>query len=125
MDTFWDFFWFMFWAFLWIIWIMLLFRVFIDIFRSESSGWAKAAWSIFVIILPFLGVFVYLIAEGGDMARRDVASAQAVDQAQRDYIRSVAGSGTSADELDKLASLRDRGVISDSEFEEQKAKILG
>lgn len=125
MDTFWDFFWFMFWAFLWIIWIMLLFRVFIDIFRSEGSGWAKAAWSIFVIILPFLGVFVYLIAEGGDMARRDVASAQAVDQAQRDYIRSVAGSGTSADELDKLASLRDRGVISDSEFEEQKAKILG
>jgi hypothetical protein len=124
LETFWDFFWFMFWAFLWIIWIMLLFRVFADIFRSDSSGWAKAGWIIFVVILPFLGIFIYLIVEGGNMARRDQATAQKVDQAQRDYIRSVAGSGGTADQLEKLASLHDRGVISEDEFQSEKAKLL-
>jgi hypothetical protein len=124
LETFWDFFWFMFWAFLWIIWIMLLFRVFADIFRSDSSGWAKAGWIIFVIILPFLGIFIYLIVEGGNMARRDQATAQKVDQAQRDYIRSVAGSGGTADQLEKLASLHNRGVISEDEFQSEKAKLL-
>ena len=125
METFWDFFWFMLWAFLWIIWIMLLFRVFADIFRSDSSGMAKAGWTLFVIILPFLGVFVYLIVNGGDMATREMASVAAIDRAQQDYIRSVAGSGSTADELEKLAALRERGVISDSEFEAQKASLLG
>ncbi len=124
MDTFMDFFWFMFWAFIWIVWIILLFRVFADIFRSDTSGWAKAGWTVFVIILPYLGVFIYLIAEGGNMAKREVATAQAMDQAQQDYIRSVAGSGSTADQLDKLASLHDRGVISDEEFQSEKAKIL-
>lgn len=119
-----DFFWFMFWAFIWIVWIILLFRVFADIFRSDTSGWAKAGWTVFVIILPYLGVFIYLIAEGGNMAKREVATAQAMDQAQQDYIRSVAGSGSTADQLDKLASLHDRGVISDEEFQSEKAKIL-
>jgi Short C-terminal domain/Phospholipase_D-nuclease N-terminal len=125
LDSFLDFFWFMLWAFLWIIWIMLLFRVFADIFRSDSSGWAKAGWTVFVILLPFLGVFVYLIAEGGNMARREVATAQAVDQAQRDYIRDAAGtSGGVAHELERLAALKDNGVLSDTEFEAQKAKLL-
>lgn len=126
MNTFLDFFWLMLWLFLWIIWIMLLFRVFADIFRSDQSGWAKAGWMIFVLILPFLGVFVYLITQGGDMAKRDLATARAIDQAQRDYIRDAAGSsGGTAAELESLASLRDRGVITEDEFASQKAKLLG
>lgn len=115
--------------FLWIAWIFLLIRIFADIFRNhEMSGVAKAFWTIFVIFLPFLGVLVYLIAHGGDMARRDVAQAAANEAAMQDYIRNVAttsGSGAStADELSKLAELRSSGVISDAEFEAQKAKIL-
>lgn len=125
METFWDFFWFLLWFMLWVIWLMLLFRVFADIFRSNMSGLAKAAWIIFVIILPFLGVLVYLIMNGNEMAQRDVATVQAAEQAQRDYIRSVAGSGdTTADQLQKLAALRDNGTISESEFQAQKAKLL-
>lgn len=126
MTTFLDFFWFMLWFFLWVIWLFLLFRVFADIFRSDHSGIAKAGWIIFVIVLPFLGVLVYLIANGNDMAQRDAASVQAAEQAQQDYIRSVADSGSSpADQLEKLAALRDKGVINESEFNAQKAKILG
>ena len=125
METFWDFFWFMVVAFIWIAWIMLLFRVFIDIFRANTSGWAKAGWSIFVIFLPFLGVLVYLIAQGGNMARRDVETAQAMEQAQKDYIRNVAGSGGgTADELHKLSELKDKGVLTEQEFQAQKAKLL-
>ncbi|HEU4319121.1 MAG TPA: SHOCT domain-containing protein [Acidimicrobiia bacterium] len=125
METFWDFFWFMVVTFIWVAWIMLLFRVFIDIFRSNSSGWAKAGWSLFVIFAPFLGVLVYLIAQGGNMAQRDVEQAQAMDQAQRDYIRSVtdSGGGTAA-ELEKLAELKSKGVITEEEFQAQKAKLL-
>lgn len=125
METFWDFLWFMIIAFIWIAWIMLLFRVFIDLFRSDSSGWAKAGWTIFVIFLPFLGVLVYLIAQGGNMAKRDIANAQAMEQAQKEYIQSVAGSGGgTADELHKLSELKDKGVLSDAEFQAQKAKLL-
>lgn len=87
-------------------------------------GWAKAGWTIFVIVLPFLGVLVYLIAQGGNMARRDVASAWAIDQARQDYIRSAVGSGGTADELEKLSALHERGVISQQEFDAQKAKLL-
>jgi type VI protein secretion system component VasK len=118
-------FWTMFWFFIWILWIILLFRVFGDIFRShDMSGWAKAAWSIFVILVPFLGVFVYLIARGHAMSQRDVAEAQARQQAFNSYVQDVASTGGTADELTKLADLKDRGVISAAEFEQQKAKIL-
>jgi ABC-type multidrug transport system fused ATPase/permease subunit len=114
--------------FLWIAWIFLLIRIFADIFRNhEMGGVAKAFWTIFVIFLPFLGVLVYLIAHGGDMARRDVQQAAANEAAMQDYIRNVAttsGSGGTADELAKLADLRSQGVINDAEFEAQKAKIL-
>lgn len=123
METFWDFLWFMIIAFVWVAWIMLLFRVFADLFRSHVSGGAKAGWSLFVIFFPFLGVLVYLIAHGGDMAKRDVETAQAIDQAQRAYIQDAAGSSP-ADQLHKLADLKDRGVISDEEFATAKAKIL-
>ena len=123
METFADFFWFMLWFFLWVIWLMLLFRVFGDIFRSDASGWAKAGWILFVLVLPFLGVLVYLVTQGNNMAQRDVETMQAIDDAQKAYIRDAAGVST-ADELEKLAALNQKGVLSDDEFQAQKAKLL-
>jgi Short C-terminal domain len=120
MGAFWTFLWF----FLWVIWLMLLFKVIFDIFRSDDlGGWGKALWLIFVIVLPFLGVFVYLIARGHDMGKRDIDHARAQQQAFDSYVKDVASTG-SADELAKLADLKERGVISDAEFEQQKAKLL-
>jgi hypothetical protein len=121
-----DLFWTILYIFLLFAWIWLLIVVFGDIFRSDMSGWGKAGWTIFVILLPLLGVLIYLIAHGGDMQERSARDAIAVDQAQRDYIRSVAGTSSSstAEELSKLAALRDSGVISESEFDTQKAKLL-
>ena len=120
-----DLLWAMLWFFLFIVWIWLLITVFIDIFRSEMSGWAKALWVIFVIILPLLGVLIYLIVEGGNMQKRSIKHASEVQQAQDEYIKSVAGGSSSADELEKLKSLHDQGVLSDEEFAAQKAKVLG
>lgn len=119
-----DLFWSMLWIFLFIIWIWLLISVFIDIFRNDISGWGKALWVIFVIVLPFLGVLIYLIVHGDDMQKR--AMNRAVDQqaAQAAYIQDVAGSGSTADELEKLKGLHDRGVLSDDEFAAQKQKVL-
>lgn len=111
--------------FLWIMWFFLLFRVIGDVFRSDDlGGWAKAAWLIFVLVVPFLGVFVYVIARGDEMGRRDIAQAQARDQAFQSYVRNTAGSGGQVDQLAKLADLKDRGVLNDAEFEQQKAKLL-
>jgi membrane protein implicated in regulation of membrane protease activity len=111
--------------FLWIIWIWILIYVFIDIFRSSDlSGWGKALWFIFVLFIPLIGVLVYLIARGGKMHERAVREAQQQDQEARRYIQEAAGSQSSADQLAKLADLRDRGVITPAEFEAQKAKIL-
>ena len=119
-------FWTMLWWFLWIAWIILLFRTFGDIFRSKDlGGWGKALWSIFVIAVPFLGVFVYLIARGRGMGERDLERAQAEQDAFQSYVQDAAASGGgTADELTKLADLEARGVISSAEFEQQKAKIL-
>src|SRR5262245_29454036 len=118
-------FWTMLWFFLWVAWIMLLFRVFGDIFRSDDmGGLAKALWSIFVIIVPFLGVLIYMIARGRSMAARDIAQAQAQEAAFRTYVQTTAGSSGTADELSKLADLHARGVISAAEFAQQKAKVL-
>ena len=120
----------MFWTFLlffiWIAWIVVLFRVIFDIFRSKDlGGFAKALWVIFVILVPFLGVLVYLIARGHSMTERDYQEAKSQDQAFQSYVRSAAGTGGgSADELTKLADLRDKGVITDAEFQQQKAKLL-
>jgi len=120
-----DLFWSMLWFFMFIIWLMLLFRVFGDIFRSDMSGGGKALWVVFVIIVPFLGVLIYLIAHGGDMQQRALENAAAQEQAQRNYIRSAASDGTSsADELEKLADLHKSGVINDTEYTQQKEKIL-
>jgi hypothetical protein len=117
--------WTMFVFFLWIMWFFLLFRVISDIFRSDDlSGWGKAGWLIFVLFLPFLGVFVYVIARGNAMGGRDLAAAEARDQQFQAYVRDAASSGGTADELAKLADLKERGVLSEAEFQAQKAKIL-
>ena len=118
-------FWTLLWLSLWIIWILLLFRVIVDVFRSRDlSGWGKAGWLVLVIVLPFLGVFIYLIAHGKEMGQRDVQDAQTRDQQFRAYVQDAADGQSPAEELAKLADLRDRGIISQSEFDEQKTKIL-
>ena len=111
--------------FLWVIWFWILITILIDLFRSHDlSGWAKALWFIFILILPLIGVLVYLIARGGKMHEHAVRDAQAQDQQFRQYVQEAAGSQNSADQLAKLADLRDRGVITAEEFEREKAKIL-
>jgi type VI protein secretion system component VasK len=113
--------------FCWILWIFLLFWIILDIFRSQDlSGWGKAAWLIFVIFLPLIGVLTYLIVRGRSMGERQQHDAEQRDQATRAYIKEAAGSnGTSqTDELAKLAGLHDQGVLSDQEFAQAKAKIL-
>ena len=118
-------FWTIFEIFLWVIWFWILITVFIDIFRSRDlSGWAKALWFIFVLFIPLIGVLVYLIVRGGSMHERAAKEAQQQDQEFRSYVQEAAGSATPADQLAKLADLRDRGVISAEEFEREKAKIL-
>lgn len=120
-----DLFWAMLWFFLFVIWIWLLIAIFVDIFRSDISGWGKAGWTFFVIVLPFLGVFVYLIANGDKMRERSEAKAAESQAAQNEYVRSVADSGTStADQLATLSNLRDSGALTDEEFASQKAKLL-
>ncbi|WP_227462311.1 SHOCT domain-containing protein [Desertimonas flava] len=115
------------WFFLFFVWIMLLFRVFGDLFRStDMRGVTKVLWVLFVIVLPYLGVFLYLITRGDKMAAREANEARAYEDSVRQYIRESAGtSASAADELERLASLRDRGVIDETEFGRLKAKVLG
>ncbi len=122
-----DLFWTTLWFFLFIAWIWLLISIIADIFRSDDlSGWAKALWILFVIVVPWLGVLIYLIARGDSMQERAIKDATQRQQATRQYIQEVASTGapSSADELTKLAQLRDSGVISAEEFAAQKAKVL-
>jgi hypothetical protein len=115
------------WFTLFFIWIWLLILVFSDIFRSHDlSGWAKALWVIFVIIVPYLGVFVYLIARGHKMQEHAVDQAQRQDAAMRQYVQSVAApsGGGAADEIARLADLHEKGVLSDEEFQQAKARAL-
>jgi hypothetical protein len=115
----------MLYLFIWILWIFLVIRIIFDVFRSRDlGGWGKAGWLILIIILPFLGVLVYLIVRGGKMHERDIQQAQAQNEAFQAYVRDAAGTPSSADQLAKLADLKQRGVISDQEFEAEKAKIL-
>ena len=117
-------FWSMLWFFLFFIWIWLLIIVFSDIFRSHDlSGWAKALWVIFIILVPYLGVFVYLIARGHKMSQHAAEAAAAQDAAARQYIQQVA-SNSPAEELEKLARLREQGVIDDAEYQSLKTKAL-
>ena len=120
-------FWSMVWFTLFFIWIWLLIMVFSDIFRSpDLGGVSKAIWTIFVILVPYLGVFVYLIARGHKMSEHQVAAAQQADAQQKAYIQSVvSSSGSPAEELAKAADLKEKGLIDDAEFAAMKAKILG
>ena len=120
-------FWTIFLVFLWVIWFWVLITVFIDIFRSHDlSGWGKALWFFFVRFIPLIGVLVYLIARGGSMHERAAQQAQQQDAQFRSYVQEAAAdsSASSADQLTKLADLRDRGVISAEDFEREKAKLL-
>jgi hypothetical protein len=121
-----DIFWTTCLIFLWFLWFMLLFRVFGDLFRDDSlSGWAKAGWTIFVLILPFLGVFIYLIARGKGMGQRDVTEARERESQFRSYVRDAAGSGPSTtDELAKIAQLHSDGKLTDEEYQQAKNKVL-
>jgi Short C-terminal domain/Phospholipase_D-nuclease N-terminal len=123
-----NLFWTMFEFFLWIIWIWILIWIFIDIFRSRDlSGWGKALWFLFVLFIPLIGVLVYLIVRGSSMHERAAQDARRQDQEFRQYVQEAASSApaSTADQLSKLADLRDRGVISAQEFEREKAKVLG
>jgi len=118
------------WFTLFFIWIWLLIIVFSDIFRShDMGGWQKFFWVLFVIVLPYLGVFVYLIARGNKMSQHAQEDAAAIDAAQKAYIRDAVGSGgggaTPTEQLQNLANLKAQGVIDDAEFNRMKAKIVG
>lgn len=119
-----DLFWAMLWFFLWIAWLWLLIRVVADIFRSDASGVAKALWALLVVVLPLIGVLAYLIVHGESMTGRELRDVKAVQSEQERYIREVAGTGGVADELERLANLRERGVLTDAEFDAQKSRIL-
>ena len=121
-EVLWSFLWF----FIFIIWIYLLIFIFSDIFRSpDLGGWGKALWSILIIVLPYLGIFAYLIVRGGGMAERNMQHARAQQDAVDSYIRSTAGGGASqADQLSKLADLHTAGKIDDAEYASAKAKVL-
>jgi hypothetical protein len=114
------------WFFLLMAWFMALFHVLVDIFRShDMGGFAKAIWVIFVIVLPLLGVLVYLIARGDNMTEHAIADAKKQDEMMRSYIKDTTAGNGSADELAKLAQLRDQGILSEAEFQQGKAKVLG
>jgi hypothetical protein len=119
----------MLWFFLFFIWIWLLISVFSDIFRSDDmGGWGKALWTIFVIVFPYLGVLVYLIARGKKMSEHAARAAARQEQQMREYVQSVAGSGgggaSAADEIQRLHQLREQGALTDDEFQAAKAKLL-
>ena len=114
-----------FWIAIWVLWIMLLWHIFGDIFRSDDlSGGGKAAWTLFVVFLPFLGTFVYLIARGAGMGQRQLVRAAEREKQFRSYVQEAAGSGGTAEELGRLAALKESGVLTEEEFAQLKAKLL-
>ncbi|GAA4051627.1 SHOCT domain-containing protein [Nonomuraea soli] len=123
-----NLFWTMMWFFVWVVWLFLLFRIVMDIFSSDDlGGWGKAGWTLLVVLLPYLGVLIYLIARGRSMNERQMKRAADQEQAFKAYIRQNAGPAEGAgvpEQLEKLAGLKQRGTISDTEYEQAKAKIL-
>jgi hypothetical protein len=120
-----DILWSMIIFFTWVVWIWMMIIILSDVFRRRDlSGWGKAAWTIFLIILPFLGALVYLIAQHDGMAERQAAAARGQKAQMDDYVRSVAGSGGPAAEIDKAKELLDSGAINQTEYEAIKAKAL-
>jgi hypothetical protein len=116
--------------FAWVLWFMLMFWIITDIFRSDDlSGWAKAAWLVGIIILPLVGILIYLIARGGSMRERQESRQRAADAQFKQYVRQAADgdpnvSSTPSDELAKLAGLHQRGVLSDEEFQKAKSRVV-
>ncbi|HXA34087.1 MAG TPA: SHOCT domain-containing protein [Acidimicrobiales bacterium] len=122
LDLFWSFLLF----FLFFMWIWVLIAIFTDIFRSpDLHGWGKAGWFLFVLLIPLIGVLVYLIARGHKMQEHAMQRAEHQNQAFQRYVQEASSDGSTTDELGKLADLRERGVITPEEFEQQKAKVLG
>jgi hypothetical protein len=120
-----DLFWTMFVFFLWVVWFWLLITVFADIFRSDDlSGWGKAGWVTLTVLLPYLGVLVYLIARGRSMQERQVQRQRELEEATASYIRGVASAPSTTEELARLAQLREAGALTEEEFATQKARIL-
>ncbi|MFF4369196.1 SHOCT domain-containing protein [Streptomyces sp. NPDC001594] len=122
-------FWTVMWIFLWVMWLILLFRVVVDVFRDHAmSGWVKAAWLIFLFLIPFLGVLVYVIVRGRDMGKREIKHVQEQQEAFNAYIRETAASPSpakaTADDLVKLSDLRAKGELSEEEFRQAKEKLL-
>ncbi|MFD5427649.1 SHOCT domain-containing protein [Streptomyces sp. NPDC127084] len=121
-------FWTVMWIFLWVLWLVILFRVILDIFRShDMNGWVKALWLLFVLIIPFLGVLIYVIVRGDSMGRREIQHAHEQQEAFAAYVRQAAkgeGGGTT-DELARLSELKAKGDLSDEEFQKAKQKLLG
>ena len=122
-----DLFWTTLWIFLFIAWFWILISVIADIFRSRDlSGWGKGLWALFVVLVPWLGVLVYLIARGKSMGERHMQDAVEREQATRQYIQGVASQNghSTADEIAKLVQLRDSGVLTEEEFSAQKSRLL-
>ena len=120
-----DVFWTMIIFVLWIVWFFILFRVIADLFRRHNiSGWVKVLWMIVVILLPFLGVFIYLITQGSHMAERDMRQAKAAQGEFDDYVKTVASSGGPTAEIERAQGLLSSGAISQAEFDQIKAKAL-
>lgn len=120
-----DVLWTMLIFFAWIIWFWLLITVFTDLFRRrDTSGFTKVLWIVFVIVLPFLGVFIYLVVNHDGMTERNVKQAQASRAQMDDYVRSVAGSGGAAAEIERAKGLLDSGAITQAEFDAIKARAL-
>ncbi len=120
-----DIVWTMFIFFAWVIWFWILITVFADIFRrDDTSGFGKVLWMIFVIVLPFLGVFIYLIANHDGMTQRNIDRARAQQASMDDYVRTVASTGSAASEIEKAKGLLDSGAISQAEFDAIKQKAL-
>ncbi|CUH50479.1 MULTISPECIES: SHOCT domain-containing protein [Ruegeria] len=121
---FFDIVWSIFWLFLMVAWFWVMISVVADVFRSKDlSGGGKAVWIAFVILIPWMGVLAYLIVRGDKMHQHNAEAMSQIEQAQKDYIRSVA-TVSAADELERLAALKEKGVLTDEEFAAQKAKLL-
>ncbi|MEU8507651.1 SHOCT domain-containing protein [Streptomyces brevispora] len=128
-----NLFWTMLWFFLWVMWMFLLFRVIMDIFRSDDlGGWAKAGWLILSLVLPYLGVLIYVIVRGKSMGTRDMKDAKEREAAFKAYVRDAAGTDAAGgstksshvEDLTRLADLRDKGAITDEEYQRAKTKLL-
>ncbi len=119
-----DIFWTILVVFIWVAWIFLLVRIIVDVFRRDISGWTKAAWTVFLIVTPFLGVLVYLIAQGRGMTQRDMEQARSTQTQFDEYIRQTTGASGATGEITRAKELLDSGAITQAEFDQIKQKAL-